>query len=232
MLAGYSHYIAFLPETAREEASLSLDSMTMRLKSIATAPKNSTITYVQFGGGCFGTKEENIHPELCNAAAFARSVHLERSDLKVRVIDLDAYIAPAKATELILKEIPGKATIVTVGYDANLTRWLPQAQLQQPVDYQPRSHSWSSEDVILVTGGAKGITAECALALAKSTGAKMALVGRSSNVAGEIAQNIQRFADQGLTCQYYACDIADAQLPKKESIALLAYLKVILGRIK
>lgn len=208
-LDGYSHYIAFLPEVADDDSALSLESMTTRLKSIATAPKDAFVTYVQFGGGRFGTVGSNIHPEVCNAAAFARSVHLERNDLKVRVIDLDIHIEPDKATELILQEIPGEESIVTVGYDLELTRWLPQSQVLQPVDYKPRSHDWSSEDVILVTGGAKGITAECALAVGESTGAKMALLGRSSNVSGEIAQTLQRFADKGLTCKYYSCDIAD-----------------------
>ena len=35
------------------------------------------------------------------------------------------------------------------------------------------------KDVVLVTGGAKGITAECALEFARKTKAKMVLVGRS-----------------------------------------------------
>jgi len=208
-LAGYTHYFAFLPEAVSNESSLSLNLMTTRLRSIATAPKDSHVVYLQFGGGFFGTKGQDIHPGVCNAAAFARCLHLERNDLKVKVIDLDVQIEPGKATELILQELPGQELITTVGYDINLTRWIPQSQILQPVDYQPRSHSWSAEDVILVTGGAKGITAECALAIAKFTGAKMALVGRSSKIAGEIAQTLERFEKQGLTCKYYACDIAD-----------------------
>lgn len=224
---GYTHYFAFLPEVAPDDSHLSLESMTARLKSIATAPKNTLVTYIQFGGGRFGTVGNNIHPEICNAAAFARSVHLERNDLKVRVIDLDSQIEPGKAAELILQEVPGEETIVTVGYDLDLTRWLPQSQVLQPVDYEPRSHNWSSEDVIVVTGGAKGITAECALALAESTGAKMALVGRSSKVVGEIAQTLQRFADKKLTCQYYACDIADAQAVRD----LIADINTEIGKV-
>lgn len=112
-LDGYSHYIAFLPEIAQDDSTLSLESMTSRLKSIATAPKNTSITYVQFGGGRFGTVGSNIHPEVCNAAAFARSVHLERNDLKVRVVDLDNRIDADKASELILQEIPSEESIIT-----------------------------------------------------------------------------------------------------------------------
>ena len=40
-----------------------------------------------------------------------------------------------------------------------------------------RRISWTGDDVVLVTGGAKGITAECALAFAVKTGVKLAIVG-------------------------------------------------------
>ncbi|BAZ44876.1 beta ketoacyl-acyl carrier protein synthase [Chondrocystis sp. NIES-4102] len=226
-LTGYTHYFAFLPEVAEDDSNLSLESMTTRLKSIATAPKNSCITYIQFGGGKFGTNAQNIHPEVCNAAAFARSVHLERNDLKVRVIDLDPQIKPDQASQLILQEIPGTETIVTVGYDLDLNRWLPQSQIVQPVEYQPRKHNWTAEDVILVTGGAKGITAECALALAQETQVKMALVGRGKDITGEIAQTLERFEQQGLTCRYYGCDVADGLAVEQ----LVATVNAELGNI-
>ena len=53
------------------------------------------------------------------------------------------------------------------------------------------------EDVILITGGAKGITAECALALGQATGARLALVGQSapgSSGEDEISRTLARCA--------------------------------------
>ena len=42
-----------------------------------------------------------------------------------------------------------------------------------------RRESLDSTDVILVTGGGKGIAAECAISLARQTGARLAIMGRS-----------------------------------------------------
>ena len=55
-------------------------------------------------------------------------------------------------------------------------------------------------DVLLVTGGGKGITAECALALARDTGAAVGLLGRSDPAAdAELAANLARMAAAGVT---------------------------------
>jgi NAD(P)-dependent dehydrogenase (short-subunit alcohol dehydrogenase family)/phosphopantetheinyl transferase/acyl-CoA thioesterase FadM/acyl carrier protein/3-hydroxymyristoyl/3-hydroxydecanoyl-(acyl carrier protein) dehydratase len=209
----YSHYIAILPSSSTQE-SLPLEAMVGRLKSIACPPKNTCIAYVEFGGGYFGSNSDEIQPEVCCAASFARSVHLERPDLRVRVVDFEPTIEAKIAAELVIKELSSRETIVTAGYNHQLTRLVPQSRLKQPIEYQARSYSWSDRDVILVTGGAKGITAECALALAVKTGAKMALIGRSpapSNGRGEIANVLARFADRKLTALYYSCDIGDLE---------------------
>lgn len=214
----FSHYLAVLPQTSWEQDFLPLAQMVARLKSIATPPKadtNTYVAYVQFGGGRFGRGTQAMNPEVCCAAAFARSLHLERSDLRVRVLDLAQEIEPSYAAELVMAELGGTASITTVGYDADLVRLVPQLYLQQPADYSKRSLTWSEQDVILVTGGAKGITAECAFALAQSTGVKMALVGRvpaptPDDRSSEVAHTLEQFRAKGLICRYYSCDITKA----------------------
>lgn len=215
---GFSHYLALLPQTISAQDFLPLAQMMARLKSIATPPKADTSTYVayvQFGGGRFGRDTQAMSPEVCCAAAFARSLHLERSDLRVRVVDFAQEIESNRAAELFMAELGGTASIATVGYDADLVRLVPRSYLQQPANYSKRSLAWSEQDVILVTGGAKGITAECTLALAQSTGVKMALVGRTpaptrDDRSSEVARTLEQFQAQGLTCRYYSCDIANA----------------------
>ena len=238
----FSHSIAVLPEPApaADPSSLPLEQMVARLRSIATPPTsqaNPNVAYIQFGGGTFGSGVES--PEVCCAAAFARSLHLERPALRVRVVDLDIQIAPDRAAELVIVELAGTEPIVTAGYDAQQVRRVPEARLQQPIDYLPRSIAWSATDVVLVTGGAKGITAECALAIAKSTRVKMALVGRSpvpSSAAlnqddSEISQTLERFRSQGLTVRYYACDIANPDAVGQLVTTVTAELGTITGII-
>jgi len=206
----YSHFIAILPQTSNQkQETLPVEQMIQRLKTIATAPNNSCIAYVQFGGGYFGSGSQVMNPETCCAAGFARSVHLERSDMRVRVLDMDPEIPPDYIAELAIAELSGTEAIATVGYNDKKERLVPQNRLQQPVNYNKRALSWSEEDVILVTGGAKGITAECALELGKHTNAKMALVGRSQSDNQEVARTLERFKAEKLTCRYYSCDLTN-----------------------
>ncbi|HYX25586.1 MAG TPA: SDR family oxidoreductase, partial [Thermoanaerobaculia bacterium] len=68
------------------------------------------------------------------------------------------------------------------------------------------------EDVLLVTGGGKGIAAECALDLARASGARLALLGRSSPAAdAELAANLERMAAAGVRALYLAADVGDPE---------------------
>ena len=67
------------------------------------------------------------------------------------------------------------------------------------------------EDVLLVTGGGKGIAAECALAFARETGVKLALIGRSDPKSDkELADNFSRIAAAGVRSGYVRADVTDA----------------------
>ena len=51
----------------------------------------------------------------------------------------------------------------------------------------------TTRDVLVVTGGARGITAECALRLTRESGARLAIFGRSQPTADdEIISNLER----------------------------------------
>ncbi|HYN21831.1 MAG TPA: SDR family oxidoreductase, partial [Thermoanaerobaculia bacterium] len=64
------------------------------------------------------------------------------------------------------------------------------------------------EDVLLVTGGGKGIGAECALDLARASGARLALLGRSRpEEDAELAKNLERMKD----ALYVSADVTDAE---------------------
>ncbi|WP_373530447.1 SDR family NAD(P)-dependent oxidoreductase [Nostoc sp.] len=242
----FTHFIAILPRTTSNELSTDtrLVNMIERLRSVASPPpaargsrEHTTVAYIQFGGGNFSTQPPLADIEQCCAIGFAASVHLERSDLKVRVIDFSPTVNLTKLAECTIEELSTTHVYMSVGYDNHLTRYVPRPQVQEPVDYQRRSVTWSSEDVILVTGGGKGITAECALALARNTGVRMALIGRSPHPNGnlerrgggstEIARTLERFNAEALTCQYYECDISDFDA----LASLLAQIRQDLGEI-
>ena len=223
----FTHFIAVMPHQS-DSHLLDTDIVAMieRLNYVATPPSvsktsrtHTTVAYIQFGGGFFGTQPPFVNIEQCCSIGFASSLHLERPDLKVRVIDFSAEINPAQISEQVFQELSTSHFYLAAGYDANNTRYVPRPKVQEPVEYDNRGIEWSTKDVILVTGGAKGITGECALALAKKTGVRMALIGRSpipdKNTIGtgnaEVMRTLERFSAEGLTCLCYSCDVGDPE---------------------
>ncbi len=148
-----------------------------------------------------------------SAWSFAASLYLERPELGVKVIDFDPALPPDFVAEQTIREIAAPKPYHAVEYDREGKRWLRCIAPVEPEDCQPRDLSWSSRDVFLVTGGGKGITAECALALARETGAKLALIGRSPAPApeerGELASTLNRLSEAGIEYRYYEADVAD-----------------------
>jgi NAD(P)-dependent dehydrogenase (short-subunit alcohol dehydrogenase family)/acyl-CoA thioesterase FadM/3-hydroxymyristoyl/3-hydroxydecanoyl-(acyl carrier protein) dehydratase len=175
------------------------------------------LAWVQFGGGRFGTGPEPADPEQACAAALARTLHLERPKLRIRVIDVANTLDPDRMAALILQELSGPAAFQAAGYTAEGVRLTPRAQLQQPARYTPRPFAWGADDVILVTGGGKGITAECAYALGQATRARIALVGSSpvpepsDGEPSELEQTLARFEAAGLSHRYFPCDLTQPE---------------------
>ena len=75
----------------------------------------------------------------------------------------------------------------------------------------PTVAQFGPTDVMLVTGGGKGIAAECALCLARETGVSLALIGRSrTETDAGLAANLERMSGLGVRFHYIAADVVDA----------------------
>ncbi len=212
----FTHLVAVLPRTSEGSPEEAVQRSVERLRAVAAAPAGTkAVAYVQFGAGYEGTRPPVAGIEQCCAAAFAAGLHHERGELTVRAVDVAPAIKPAALAERLLAELATPEPFAVACYDAKLVRRVPTPRVQDPgSEYERRPIAWSAEDVFLVTGGAKGITAECALALASATGARMALAGSSPAPEGpaednEIAGTLERFRSAGLTARYFQCDIGD-----------------------
>lgn len=64
-------------------------------------------------------------------------------------------------------------------------------------------------DLVLVTGGARGIGAECALRLGVAAGVSLVLAGRSAENEAEVAETLRRAAALGVEARYLQLDLAD-----------------------
>ena len=82
---------------------------------------------------------------------------------------------------------------------------------------------------MLVTGGGKGITSECALALAEKTGATLVILGKSKPDKDEkLAENLLRFQRQNISYHYFSVDITN-----KDSVdQTLQFVQKSIGPVK
>ena len=230
----YSHFFNILPvesvNTKSTFENVNLKDIITRLYSTtriapaSSAPRRrNTLAYIQFGGGFFGNQSKQDYPNHYCATALAASMHQERPDLRVRVIDFSHRISVDKIADKTIAEIRTKGGFSAAGYDSNLVRRVRFQSLMEPETYKVYPFSWNKKDVILVTGGAKGITAQCALGVAKTCGAQMALVGSSPfpdlslnhSDDNEILKLLNRYAEHNLIAKYFSCDIRNRKAVDK-----------------
>ncbi|MGQ5260842.1 SDR family NAD(P)-dependent oxidoreductase [Micromonospora sp. ZYX-F-536] len=155
------------------------------------------------------------------AAAIARTLRLEAPHLRVTIVHLPA---DAAAVERVVAEVASTVSFTEVVYGSDGVRRVPTMRAM-PV----RADRWESplgaEDVLLVTGGGKGITAECALTIAVDSKARLALLGRSDpSEDQELAANLDRIRLAGVTVRYARADVTDADSVRRAVAELTAEL--------
>lgn len=138
---------------------------------------------------------------------FAKTLAIEQPHRRVLYLHHHAG-SPPSATQ-IEAELREPFTFREVQYTADGERLLPRVVLTDPL-HAIGSIPLGPEDVVLVTGGAKGITAECVHALASVTGVRLALTGRSlQSESVDVQHTLERLRQHNIVHQYWAADIAD-----------------------
>ncbi|MGW2441538.1 SDR family NAD(P)-dependent oxidoreductase [Streptomyces goshikiensis] len=115
---------------------------------------------------------------------FARSAALEFPAALVRAVDVDPKEDPRQTALRLLAELASDAGegLASVGYTAEGTR-VTRRPVPAPLPDGPGGPPLGPGSVVLLTGGARGITARAALALARATGCHVELVGRTPEPA-------------------------------------------------
>ena len=136
---------------------------------------------------------------------FAQSLSLEMPALPILAAQADA--AANTAMPALAQVDPGVRLLRIAADDTclamGLALWTPPATLSIPLQ---------AGDAVVISGGAKGITAECTLALLRATGARALLLGTTAedNPGVEITAVLLRIAAEGLDAVYLQCDVTDA----------------------
>lgn len=142
---------------------------------------------------------------LAPVFGFAQSLSLELPGLPVLAVEADAE---ADLARLALARVEPGVRLLQVAADNSsrsmaLSLWEPSAEAAIPLQ---------AGDVVVVSGGAKGITAECSFALLRATRARALLLGTSpeESPGEEVDGTLLRMAAEGLEAVYLHCDVTSA----------------------
>ncbi|GAA2753538.1 type I polyketide synthase [Kitasatospora cinereorecta] len=167
------------------------------------------------------------------AAGLAKTLHLEAPEVTTTLVTvpLPEHLPVERATELaalITADVAATSGFSEVHHGVDGVRRVP---VLRPLPAEARTGGPSAlglGDVLLVTGGGKGITAECALELGLETGAAIGLLGRSDPADDrELAANLERMAAAGLSFHYARADVTSADEVK----AAVAGIRAALGPV-
>ncbi|MFE7132614.1 SDR family NAD(P)-dependent oxidoreductase [Streptomyces sp. NPDC057638] len=138
------------------------------------------------------------------AAGLAKTLHLEAPQLRTTIVHTP--LTP-DTLDRVLAETAATARFSEAHYDHDGTRRVPTLRAL-PIAPTRTDTPLDATDVLLVTGGGKGISAECALAIARTTGAALAILGRSDPATDpELAANLERMRADGVRVHYARADV-------------------------
>jgi enediyne polyketide synthase len=170
---------------------------------------------------------------LLGASGLARTLRFEADCVVTTLVDLadPAPTGPADITAAVahvVAEVAATTGFSEVRYDAAGTRTVPMLCARPAPPSAPGPSPLDTRDVVLVTGGGKGITAECALAVATDSGAALALLGRADPAdSAELTANLSRMEAAGIRFKYERADVTSAEQVKAAIDRMQAELGLI-----
>lgn len=134
--------------------------------------------------------------------SFFRTLQQE-ANIKTLIINLPKKIYD---TTLVINEfLNNKKQFNSIIYDNNYIRYVESFKINNPINSDNKKIN--ETDVILVTGGSKGITHECAKKLALETGCSLAIIGRSDK--DSVKNNLELLDKFNIKYSYYVADVCD-----------------------
>jgi enediyne polyketide synthase len=140
-------------------------------------------------------------------AAFIRTLALETPNASVCVVNVPAN--HSRAVDWIIAEAGSANGYNEAHYDDTGTRCEPVLKLL-PLRETSGALPLTAGDLMLVSGGGKGIAAESAISLASRTGVRLVLLGRSDPAKDdELARNLARMSALNIDFRYEQADVTN-----------------------
>ncbi|MEV6400952.1 SDR family NAD(P)-dependent oxidoreductase [Streptomyces sp. NPDC051907] len=133
-------------------------------------------------GGAFGRTEQAADPSPdpvpgAGLHGFARTAAIEYPGALVRAVDVDPKDRPERIASHLIAELCAPEEPSVVGYTNGTRNTLRTVPVALPDE--PAAPPLGRDAVVVLTGGARGITARTAIALARATGCHIELIGRT-----------------------------------------------------
>jgi len=180
--------------------------------------KGAFFTTISFSGGSFGFGDTafDTHPVYGALAGLAKTARLEWQDVLCHALDM-----PCDMNACTTLAEPAAALMMTNGaVEMGLTGDNCMIPTMKVAPVKKGKPGLTAKDVVVISGGAKGVTAACAVALAESRAPAIALVGRSPAPMEEPewAQNItdpSRLKKEILTREFAGKNPRPADIEKR-----------------
>ena len=138
-----------------------------------------------------------------------RSFQQEVPDIKTLCISIDSTIKNYQS--LLIDEIKNINKYKEVKFDSSSRRTESEVEVIFPIK-NTKNYTINKDDVILASGGGKGITFESVFELAKETGASLAIFGRSKPVEDELlSKNLDLLERNNIKFKYYSVDVLNKE---------------------
>lgn len=190
---------------------LLLKVLEMDLKESARAGGGWLINLTAFDGQ-FGLRKERPFSTIhAGTLGIAKSVAIEWPGVRVKCIDVDPAIGSERLVSEVLQEAGYDDQTIEVGFTSK-ERWKLNLKNGEPDAVDLSDLGLNSDSVLLVTGGAYGITADVTRALAEKYKPHLVLVGRSP-MPGEEPQSTRDLIEPQQLRRHFIKDLR-AQDPK------------------
>ncbi len=171
--------------------------LTKPLNEFGQKYKRANFLIINRLDGNLGTRNTEFSPVAGGLFGLAKCLKLEWTAVFSRAVDISNQFDVRTTTNLIINELhdPNRK-IAEVGISPEMRSTL-LTEYNHIVENQSLSSEINNNSVFLVSGGARGVTADCVLQMAKTYQSKFILLGRSAlqNTEPDWAKNISAEAD-------------------------------------
>lgn len=151
--------------------------------------KNSAYFSAVNIGNCFGVENSGeLNPLGALTSGFVKALEKELRPFIAKVVDLGDGNVKSDALELLLQEFSSYGELIEIGMVAGIRKGVvtrPISKEKAAVQRSGTKITLHESETVLVTGGGRGITYECAKQLSLTTGARLILTGRTSLPTGD-----------------------------------------------